>query len=761
MRDETLIHIIMSSYFKKSSVISKNLKLAEVSGMFQSSKDERIEIAPSINHVFCIDISGSMTGELKKMRTQLKSRLVEIVKDNDTVTLIWFNNNCGFISEMVHINSAKDVRDMNSKIDEFLKASGWTNFLKPIHLTYELIDRMKKVDGLWNFIFLSDGGHNDGPWSQIVDALQEIQPKISSASIIEYGYYADSKRLTEMAEILGGQKVFDKDFDDYSVDFESIMTNSLPKSNRVEFDVTDFKSSMRLQLMFTVNKVNKCINVYSTQNKSSILIPEDTEKIYYLEKNISNNKTSNSNDNDLDIDSDLEGIYALIYILAGQLKYDLAEELLYSIKDKEMIDLYTNSYGKQKLEEFKKHILDRCYGVTRPIEFTSNSYKPNYKKYCVLDLLDDLSSSELNKIYIFHPEFNYNRTGAKSVNKIELTDDEKDKLSKATTKLKADKVLKEVDKNQVKMTIKNPDEGYSIKNLVWNNERANISFQVNIDVELNLPKEAPIKSYNSFITRNYTIIKDGILNITSLPVSISNSQLKGKFKRMGLVKSEENGIVVLDFSSMPILNKKRTETVYMSDLSSLELKLLEYRCFNKYLSYLKSLILSSTNNMNSVSNSVTVSNSVKEYLKSIGVTERGYSPKTELDYSGDFYMAASLVTKIQNFSSIPKIEDVYKKLNSKKPLTKSETYLKVCMDKVDYLLSNSSDKSEALNELITSYKRKTKEVLHDISSMKFSIIVSRKWFADTKDQDEDSTLVQINGDELSMKFEFVDKKVSL
>lgn len=159
------------SYSKRVVQVSSNLRVAEVTRVI-NNQTEKKEIPVKVNHVFCIDISGSMYGSLANMRQQLKSRLVEIVSENDTVTLIWFNSSCGFISEMVQINSANDVREMNKMIDKYLVARGCTNFFDPIKLTNELIDRINQTEGLWNFIFLSDGGHNvGGTWDKVMEQV--------------------------------------------------------------------------------------------------------------------------------------------------------------------------------------------------------------------------------------------------------------------------------------------------------------------------------------------------------------------------------------------------------------------------------------------------------------------------------------------------------------------------------------------------------------------------------------------------------------
>lgn len=744
----------MASYSKRVATISKTMKIAEISGMIQSeSKVTNVEVRPSINHVICIDVSGSMWDVLSQIRTQLKSKLVDIVGDSDTVTLIKFGNEGSIISEMVQVSKASDVRELNKLIDKELKCDGCTNFLDPVKLTNELITRMNKSKGLWDFFFMSDGGHNTGgTWTEVVQALSTLQSKISNATICEYGYWADSAKLTQMAEVLGGQKIFDKDFDEYQVDFENIMkTGSTETVKRVEFDITDFKSLMRFQFMYTIDEVNRVIKVYSTERTDTILIPENTERIYYVEKNQKG-----------DVDSDLDNpmsVYAAIYLLADRLKYDQAEELLHGIRDKELIEMYCNSFGKQKLELFKEAVLARAYGDTRCDELSSSDFKPNSKRYCVLDFIEDLVSSPMNLVHLTHPDFEYTLTTAKSVKKIELTDEDRDKLSKTSTKLKADKILKSAAEYQVQMAISDPNIGYSVKNVVWNNERASLSVQANIPVTLTVPLKDNVKETQniaSFITRNYTIIKDGILNTPKLILTV-DSRLRGKLKRMKLVTKTypeiDDNMIQVDISSLPIINKKYTETVYSMDLATKELELLKCRTINKYLGYLKKKMADVPVVKSEISED--------EYLKSLGITSKGYSPKTELDKSGDFYMATILDSKIEKFSNLPKIEDVLKKRESGKPFTVSEAFMNTHMNFIDAIINNSASKEESLNNIIEVYKKGQKSIMEAISKIKFVMIVSRKWFADKADFDDNKVLVNIEGNDLNLSFVFTEKKIDL
>lgn len=757
-----------NSYQKENVQLSSNLGIAKVSNMI--SQDVRTNEVPSkVNHVFCVDISGSMCIELRKIRTQLKARLSEIVNDNDTITLIYFadGEDVGIVKEFAQLKTKEEILELNKLIDKYIVCKGCTDFVQPLELTGTLIEKAKSRKGeLFNFIFMSDGGHNTSSFDEVRKVMDSIKDGVGTCTIIEYGNWADTDRLQEMAETLGGSKIFDQDFEDYEVDIESALkSKTVP---RVSFNITDFKSDMRLQLMFAIDHQMNSVTVYSTDRVDEIFIPETTTDLYYVTK--SKRKADDASLKGFD-KSIYEGLYAAIYTFSSKMKYDIVEELLYSSRDKELIDLYCNSFGKQKLAEFQSKVLDRIFNPKDNIELVDVKYRPNPKKYCVLDFMDDIMEDD-SKIYLFHKDFNYSRTGAKAVVKKILTEDQKARLMSADTKLKADKILSESDANTPTMIIQDKNEGVPVNKLQWNKERANLSLQVTIKVNVKINKnEVGIPEGTlipSSIVRNYTLIKDGILNVTKLPLSLSN-KLAGKFKRMGLVDSVADGVYTIDISSLPIINKKRTESVTSVDMSKLELDMLENQCCLKYLNYIKSGLLSNLNKNNSVENNVNkctvldkFSDDQRKYLSEIGLTYKGYSPKTELDYSGDFYMANSLRTLIEKFSSLPKIETVIDKNSNNKSLTASEQYLYKYMTNIDAKIkASSSNELDTVSELINEYKKIQDYLNRKIAQNKFSIILSRKWFIDKENIDDNQVTVSINGNDHKITWSYKDTKVNM
>jgi hypothetical protein len=291
-----------------------------------------------------------------------------------------------------------------------------------------------------------------------------------------------------------------------------------------------------------------------------------------------------------------------------------------------------------------------------------------------------------------------------------------------------------------------------------------------IDVELELPKnDVGLTKIQSFVFRNYTIIKDGVLNINSLPVILSEDTFN-KFKsNQRLVISDAEVLkdgkyeCIIDISALPVINRKRVRASKMKKMTKLALQLMDYKFQLKYLGYLKKEVGASTSTVAGTGTGFTTEQWT--YLESLGITSNGYSPKKELDKNGDYYMALTLNSNFKGFSSIPAIESIDKKLKANKSLTPSEKYLQLVMAFVDkkYLGNTKGDAyKDAINSAFNALTIKKRSVAEELSQMKFAMIISRKWFSDCESLDQNVDTIKSDfGPELTIEYRFVDKKQNL
>lgn len=742
----------------------------------KNTKKVKQEVRIPTNHVYCCDISGSMWRSLPKMRTQLKNRLSDVIAKEDTITIIGFasTNECYVLKEMVHCSTLPELKQLHDAIDRWLVDMGCTDFVQPIEKTNEIISRNP---GVWNFVFLSDGGHNCSSFSNVIEAAMSIKDKISGSTIIEYGYYADSARLSQMAEILGGTKIVASDFDTYVPVIEKSLGGKGNTAKKLFVEVpNEVTDCLKIPQMFYIEPSDETVHVVSVNEDGKTALPENIDTFYSISKKVVGT-------NEKGAPEDLSPMYAAVYVASDLLKYDIVEATLATIGDTKYIDEYATAFGKQKLFNFQNEIGKSVFDASNRGPIDPN-FKPVDNKYCAVDLFNDLMDEGADKkakgyvencICVCSPDFHYNYTSAKSVNKIELTEEEQKlveaeqqkianakgsatKINAATKKI--NEIMEAASKRQVKMTM--VDKPYPISAFTWNEDRANLSAMIHIDVELELPEnEFNLTTYKSSVFRNFTLIKDGILNVTELPLCLNKATIE-KLEKIDAITIRDKKEVkkgklyscIINFASLPILNRKKVFTVKKKTMSAKIAVLNELKNKLKYLGYLKK--------QHGVDSTVPVvdkklSQEAIDWLTSLGITEKGYNPKKEVIKSGDFYMAVTMPVKIEKMSSIPKIEDI---LSGKGKPTPSKDYLKVAMDQVDKVLGNTRTK-EGIEDLFDTLTENKRILASEIAQQKFAMIVAHKWFNDCESFDDKEDTVNSLGQELHITYDFSEEKVDL
>ena len=710
-----------------------------------------VQVREPVNHVFCCDISGSMWDSLPKMRTQLKNRLSSIVEDGDTITIIAFadEDDCVVLKDHVHCNNTSELNELHKAIDRYLVDQGCTDFLEPVKLTRKLIRSGER----YNWVFLSDGGHNCGPFSAVIAELKALAPDVSQATIIEYGYYADSDRLSEMAEILGGSKIPSADFDQYVPIMENVFKGG-PCVKKVNILVTSNVNNLIKPNAVFLNEAISQISVAAIDDAGCVQLPESVKQFWTISRTPVGTEAKKP--------VDTTGLYGVAYVLADKLEYDLVEDLLAYIGDKKFITNYAGAFGKQKLFAFQNNLATATFESAERGEIDPN-YKVADNSYCVMDFFNDLTAVPGNLVRVASDDFSYNRTGAKTVDKVVLTEDEQTALSVAKSAAEAQAILDKAKERQVKMT--KVDKGYPLDSLVWNEDRANLGGLFNIEVELELPKnEFGLDKVPSTIYRNYTIIKDGIINVPVLPLVLNQETLDKIKAHAGVVitvqKELDDGMTqcLVDISALPVINKKSVKGCKKADMTKIALHLTDCKFCLKYLRTLVPKDAPAP-----LSDGYTPAQA--DYLATLGITSKGYNPPKEPVKDGDFYMAPTINTAFKGFSSEPKIADVIDKVKNGKKLTPSFEYMAGVIKRIDdFIAKNSTAETHdaVVNQMIADMEADKKSFARQLAQMKFAMLVSRKWFEGTTNFDDNvDTIHSQYGLDMTMEYRFVEKKQNL
>jgi hypothetical protein len=313
--------------------------------------------------------------------------------------------------------------------------------------------------------------------------------------------------------------------------------------------------------------------------------------------------------------------------------------------------------------------------------------------YNVLTLLLDLSSQDGNYIDISHEDFKYNRIGDERV----------------------------IEPTESGYTPKFTDTSKNVRGtcttLKFDEDRANVSILVKRTGTVNLPPNEIgfSESFDTHIWRNYTIIRDGILNVYKLPVILSKAT-HDLFTQLEVISEpfKVNHTYVIDLTQYPLIDKSELVSHKVVDLFQDSYNLHVLRTHQKYLNTLVS------KPEVSVKFSALYGDEGASFLKECGITEGGFSPKTVTTEKVD-YSAKVLEVKLAGLSSIPKVEDVKKAIADNKKLTVSQEIMKSSFDK----FKDTDYESE-----IKSVKESIKNLLNKISLTKFDIIVGGVWFSD-------------------------------
>jgi hypothetical protein len=668
-----------------------------------------------VHHIISIDISGSMYSDLPELRTHLKNKLATLVGANDTVSIVWFSGRgqCGTLVEAMKVNGVADLSSLHAAIDRFLQATGLTGFTEPLQEMEKIIGRLKtKASGhLINGLFMSDGYDNCGTERGILEVCARLEKLLDSVAVIEYGYYANRPLLTKMAETLGGKLVFSEDFPSYVAAFEGSFGAG---SKKVPVKLDHAASAGYVFALAGENLLT------FTPNEDGIVsVPEGLAEIAYFVAKKGKAFDHKKNDDAL--------IFAALVPLAQRLDTNAVFSALGAIGDVALVNSFSSAFSKEDYSRFQADVLAAAAdSAKRYVEGYDAAAVPKEDAFTVLEMLSDLTSSEENLFFPYHSAFTYERIGA----------------------------AREANDDEVRFNIGDKSKGYRINGLVWAEDRPNLSIRVKVDGYVKLPASRPAvlpDTVDSFIYRNFTIIKDGIVHTRKLPVSLAEATF-AKLQANGLLAGETwaaGKVFVLEFPKLPVINRKMVKGTTAKDTFQAVVDLAFLKGAQKVFNDWRDRIAPKK----SEKFLVLFGEVGTEYLKTVGVTDyNGFNPPSKTVKSGDFYMAKELKIAIKGLSSLPKVIDVENALDSKKKLKISEFVMTDAIKRLDAFMSSSMYTSAADgNALLGTWLEgeqkaivaKTRELMEKLAQRKFSVVVGHIWFADLASMDDTSLDINV------------------
>lgn len=697
---------------------------------------------PPTSHVLILDCSGSMYSDLPRIREQLKKKLPTLVLEGDLLSIIWFSGRgeCGTLLEAEPVSTLKDLAQVNAAIDRWLKPIGLTGFLQPIQEAGALIDRVAKKHPNYStsLSFFSDGADNCSSRTEILREVQKLAPKVAAATFIEYSWYADRNFLSAMAENAGGTLIHASTFDSFQPILDRAISSKPLSAKKVEIKIPDAPID---GFLFTLE--GKDIVTYVVEDgKASV--PETTQEVYYL--------AQNDHDDDPSKEEELRAtsaLYGAMTLFAQRMKSDIVFPILRKLGDVRFIESYASCFGKQRYSDFVDQAKEATFDPSKRLV---NGYDPNKvpadDAYTILDLLQKLASLSANAL-LDHPDFKYAPIGRGRIDSNNvLTAEETAEVAALTAemaKTKNAKKVKEISdriaaitsakKEALKFVEVGAEEGNPISNLTYNEERPNVSMLVTkqgvVDLSDRLPEEFKGTSvgkiptqFPTFVFRNYTLVKDGLVNVDMLPVRVDDLS---HFPPESYEKREQN-IVVFKLRDLPAINRQMVKSVEAKSFFQLNWDLLKVKAAQKvYNSFQKELFPGKPGD----TFAALYGEEGAAWLKEQGITERGFSPKSVLAESTDFYLAKKLKVGFKGYSTLPALKEARTKIAAGKengPISLMKPTIEEVLAKMP---NKDPEKDTAFETWLRGKQEETvkqaRALMLQLAKVNYSIIVGQVW----------------------------------
>lgn len=728
---------------------------------------------PPVNHIVVIDCSWSMSYDLPKIREQLKKKVPKLLGVDDTLSVIWFasRSQFGTLLEAEPVASLTDLQTVNAAIDRWLRPVGLTGFKEPIEEAKRLIDRVsKKNSGAFSLFFMSDGCDNQWNRCEILSAVEETSNGLSSATFVEYGYYADRPLLSKMAEKAGGSLIFSADFDKYAPTFENALGKNVSKAVRKEIKIDGDPVEG-----FAFTMVDGDLVTFAVGG-DKVTVPEDLGVLWYLSPS-EVGKKGNGFETQNDVHPALGAAYAAVSLYAQRVKPNVVYPLLKAIGDAAFIDQFSGCFGKQRYSDFMDAAKAAAFDSKARFKDGWDPTKvPADDAFTVLDFLRILADDEDNRVLLDSPDFKYNRIGRGQVDaSVRAVEDLQERIageSDTAKKKELEDQLKAAKKvKPLKFVSAESPDGYPVSNLTFNETRPNISVLVRKEGAVDLSKRLKKKdhpkiprAFSTFIHRNYTVVKDGLVNVDRLPVRMTAGTVKAlleagmpmsavqnpegedrdkTLKRIKKASKDRSVTFVVDLRELPIVNRKMVKEASAEGLFRRTYELIQARAAQKVFNSVKKAEFP----RESKGFKLVYGDEAAEWLKEQGITDyNGFNPQTFQAESSDFYMGKELVVKLKGLSSLPTLAKV-KDAMKKDKLTPSAALMAPSVKAVEKFLRSDAYKKAGdqgqvfeawLDGKLRESRKEVRKLLFEIAKIKFSVIVGQTWFSEFSSLDENS-----------------------
>ncbi len=718
-------------------------------------------LPPRAHRIFVCDVSGSMSGDLPALRQHLKDNLDRVVRDDDTITVVWFSGRgqFGVVAQAMTVRDADDRAELFAAVDRRLRPVGLTGFREPLEDVARVISSLRSLnpDCVFSLTFMSDGHDNQWSVQDVMGAVSAIAPDLAAATVVEYGWYANRPLLVRMAEELGGEYAFARDMSG----FVPILDGSLSAAvvGGVSRREVVLSAAPLHGVAFAPSGAGGLL-AWKPGSDNAIRVPADLRAVWFL----SDRPVGAARDLGDARAAEPEAVcalYAAAAMLAQRMLSDDLLRVLAALGDKAMVDMFAACFGKQQYSDFREALLAAS---ADPALRWAGGWDPKAvpadDAFTVLDLLGILGAPG-NTLRLDHPAWDYSPIGRKTVFAGDRVSEE-DREAMADAAAAAARAgdlaavraaLEAAEAKAVREYRFRPtgEPGVPMTSLVLHESRPNVSVQTvqhgvlelgDDGAARGLPAELPAHRF-----RNYAVLRDGIVNVDTLPVQLTE-QSHAALAAVGRVAGpwDKDDVYPVSVRGLPVVNRRmvRAARAGARELFSLEWDLLKAQAAQKVWKHFQAQVAprSRTDGLAARHGEATA-----EWLKSIGLTDGGYAPRRAVAAVSDSYTGRELKVSIKGFSSLPKVEEVAEALDGGKKMTPSRAMMAPIVRAARHVLATLTGDALAqrLRTEAEAAVTEARRLNARLSEIKFAVVVGQVWFEEFESPDE-GTLSMMDDD---------------
>lgn len=621
----------------------------------------------SLHHIHLLDRSWSMSGEIGALVENVKKTL-DVMNENDYVSIVWFSSAGEY---RTIIKGAKKDENTYKLLDSIKSCVGLTCFSEALQEVGDIINDLETICPNFNVTLFTDG-YPVTSWSdeeeRSAKAVEVWKEKVLALNTVGYGNYYNQEFLKSLSEKTAfGQMIHSSQIDEYV----TIWTENFERVSDLVLDNVEITAE-GCEILYlnskTTKMTNDSIHYRALENKKNQFIILGDTPIIKFEMN---GKTYSSEDITTKIPKPTTTALAYAYAYENYYKNtrQVALDILArTLNDKYLVDTQINAFTFDEVAEYTKQLKKAVFSSKgRLIDGECDKdYLPKADAPCLMDILATLTSNK--NYYVYSTE--YTKIGLKTMDTFNLFKKSKERVITP------------------------------LNSIIVNKDKLNISIQSTIKGTVSLnPKQADKvdlpREVDSFMFRNQTIVKDGIVHLETITVIVDDITL-ADLKTLNIPnfivseKSADLGTeLVINLKAVPIINRMYLNNSKIERVLDNTATILTLEARQKVLNALIKKINENSPNIESVTAyTLEQLEILKEHGLDSSLLYKGVDLKVEDKEGKDYYEAKSFKFQIKGYATLPSLKDVVSKVNESKKLNGPATLMK------DYLMDLQQEVNE-------------------------------------------------------------------